>query len=235
MSETSLLLHLIELRKRLLSCVCLLFGVFFALAYFANDLYSLLARPLLKFLPPDHGLIATNVAAPLFIPYELTFVFSFFMIVPFVLYQAWGFIAPALYRKEKRMVWPLLFISTLLFYCGFGFAYFVVLPVLFKLLVHTAPVGVNVSPDMTEYFDFTLKLLLVFGVVFEVPVITVLLIWSGVVRRSQLIKFRPYAIVGAFVIGMLVAPPDVLSQTLLAVPLWLLFEAGIFLSKFWVK
>lgn len=229
----SLFLFLTELRKRLLICVMLLGMIFFGLAYFANDLYSLLAHPLLKFLPNRQGIIATNIAAPLFIPYELTLMLSFLIIVPFVLYQVWGFVAPALYKKEKRLIWPLLLLSTSLFYLGIAFAYGVILPILFKLLVHTAPVGVVVMPDMSQYFDFTLKFLLIFGIVFEVPVAIVLLTKAGIVSRESLIKFRPYAIVGAFVIGMIVAPPDVLSQTLFALPLCILFEIGIFISKFW--
>jgi sec-independent protein translocase protein TatC len=188
--------------------------------------------PLLKNLPQGHGLIATNIVAPFFVPFELTFVVSLFISVPFFLYQLWGFIAPALYQHERRLVWPLLFISTLLFYLGIAFAYFVIFPLIFGFLTQTAPRGVIVSPDISQYLDFTLKLFFIFGGIFEVPVATVLLIWSGITTRERLIKFRPYAIVSAFIIGMLLAPPDVLSQTLLAVPLWLLFEVGIFLGKF---
>lgn len=226
---------LIELRKRVLHCVLLLMGIFLVLAYFANPLYSFLAKPILKFLPKDHDLIAINIAAPIFIPYELAWMVSLFLVMPFFLFHLWRFIAPALYQKEKQMIFPLLFLSTVLFFLGIGFAYFMVLPILFKFLTHTVPFGVSISPDMTQYFEFTLKLLFIFGIIFEIPIATVLLIWSGLFSREKLILFRPYFIVGAFVVGMLVGPPDVLSQILLALPMWLLFELGIFLSKFWVR
>lgn len=236
MTENSNLLRfLVELRKRLISSLLVLSVIFFILFYFANDLYTLLAHPLLKYLPQGHGLIATDIIAPFFVPFQLTFVLAVFLSVPFFLYQLWAFIAPALYQHEKRLVWPLLFISTALFYSGVAFAYFVIFPVIFSFLTHTAPMGVMVSPDITHYLDFTLKLFFIFGAIFEVPVLTILLIWSGVTTREQLIKMRPYAIVSAFVVGMLLGPPDVLSQTLLAVPLWLLFEAGIYFSKFFIS
>lgn len=233
MSESSatILRFLIELRRRLIYCLIALSIIFSILFYFANDLYAWLALPLLKFLPHDHGLIATEIAAPFFVPFQLTFVAALFLSVPFFLYQLWSFIAPALYQHERRFVWPLLFISTLLFYLGVAFAYFVIFPVIFSFLTHTAPPGVQVSPDISHYLDFTLKLFFIFGAMFEVPVITILLIWSGITTRKQLIRLRPYVIVSAFVWGMLLGPPDVLSQTLLAIPLWLLFEVGVFLSK----
>ncbi len=224
-----------EFRKRMLTCVLILAFIFSGLLYFANDIYTLLALPLLKHLPAGQGLISTNVVAPFFVPFELTFVVAFVLGVPLFLYQLWAFIAPALYVSERKLIWPLLLISTTLFYLGIGFAYFVIFPILFTFLTHAAPQGVLVSPDISQYLDFTLKLFLIFGVIFEVPVVTVLLIWTGVTSREKLRKIRPYAIVSAFVIGMLLAPPDVVSQTLLAVPLWLLFEAGILLSRFFVK
>lgn len=230
--NANILRFLIELRKRLLNCLFALVLVFAVLFYFANDLYTLLALPLLKHLPQGHGLIATNIMAPFFVPFELTFVLALFVAVPAFLYQLWAFIAPALYQHERRFVWPLLFISTLLFYAGVAFAYFVIFPTIFSFLTRTAPTGVLVSPDISQYLDFTLKLFFIFGAIFEVPVATVLLIWTGVTTREKLIKMRPYAIVGAFIVGMLLGPPDVLSQTLLALPLWLLFEVGIFFAKF---
>ncbi len=233
--ETPLVGFLIELRKRLIFCLLTLTIVFFSLFYFSNQLYTCLALPLLKYLPQGHGLIAINIAAPFFAPMELTLFLALSISIPVFLYQIWKFIAPALYKHEKKLVWPLLCISTLLFYSGVAFAYFIVLPLLFSFITHTVPSGVNVSPDMTEYLDFTLKLFTVFGVTFEIPIVTLLLIYSGIVSRQQLVKARPYVIVGAFVIGMLLGPPDVLSQTLLALPIWLLFEAGLFLSRFWGK
>jgi sec-independent protein translocase protein TatC len=232
MTNINLLSFLIELRKRLLYALLLLMTVFLTLLFFANHLYTLLATPLLKHLPHGQGLIATNVVAPLFVPLELTLITAMLVSAPFFLYQAWMFVAPALYQHERRTVWPLLLISTALFYLGISFAYFVIFPLIFGFLTHAAPVGVLVSPDISQYLEFTLKLFFTFGVIFEVPIITVVLVWTGVVSRHALIQYRPYAIVAAFVIGMLLSPPDVLSQTLIAVPLWLLFELGIWLSGF---
>jgi sec-independent protein translocase protein TatC len=234
-NNSELMYYFIEFRKRLLTCLLILAALFMGLLYFANDLYTLLALPLLKHLPHGQGLIATDVVAPFFVPFELTFVVAAVLGVPLFLYQLWAFIAPALYLRERKLIWPLLLISTILFYVGIAFAYFVIFPLIFGFLTHQAPRGVQVSPDITQYLDFTLKLFLIFGVIFEVPVVTVLLIWTGVITREKLIKFRPYAIVSAFIIGMLLAPPDVVSQTLLAIPLWLLFEAGLLLSYFFVK
>lgn len=232
-SDTSLLRFFIELRQRLVKCIIALSILFLALLYFANDLYSLLALPLIRHLPAGHGLIAINIVAPFFAPMELAFFVAVFLAVPYFLYQLWGFVAPALYKHERKLVWPLILISSVLFYMGVAFAYFVILPLLFGFIAHTAPLGVNVSPDMTEYLDFTLKLFFVLGVIFEVPVFTILIIWSGIATREQLIHARPYVIVGAFILGMLFGPPDVLSQTLLALPMWLLFELGVALSRFW--
>ncbi|MES2216842.1 MAG: twin-arginine translocase subunit TatC [Pseudomonadota bacterium] len=232
--QQSLLRFLIELRKRLVVSLLALLVIFCGLFYFANDLYTLLAEPLLDRLPKGHGLIATSITAPFMVPCELTMVFSLYLGVPFFLYQLWAFVAPALYTHERRLIWPLLLISTLLFYAGSIFAYFTVLPMLFNFLTQTAPRGVIVSPDIGLYLDFTLKMLLTFGVIFEVPVLTVVLIWSGITSREKLVKIRPYVIIAAFIIGMLLAPPDVLSQTLLAVPLWLLFEVGLLAAKFLV-
>lgn len=232
MNNTHVLEFLIELRKRLINCVLVLVFLFAVLFYFSNNLYTLLALPLLKHLPNGHGLIATNVVAPFFVPVELTFYAALFLAVPVFLYQFWIFVAPALYQHERRLLWPLLLMSTLLFYVGMLFAYFAIFPLIFGFLTKAAPQGVIVSPDISLYLDFSLKLFFIFGAIFEVPVITLVLIWSGVATREQLIRIRPYAIVAAFVLGMFLAPPDVFSQTLLAVPLWLLFEAGIFLARF---
>jgi sec-independent protein translocase protein TatC len=237
MTENSdtILRFLIELRKRLLICLFFLIFIFSVLFYFANTLYTFLALPLLKHLPQGQGLIAINISAPFFVPFELTFFAALFLAMPIFLYQLWQFIAPALYQRERQLVWPLLLTSTLLFYMGVGFAYFVIFPVIFGFLTKTAPAGVMVSPDISAYLDFALKLLFIFGMIFEVPIITILLINSGVTTREKLIRMRPYAIVAAFIIGMLLAPPDVVSQTLLAVPLWLLFELGIFLAPLFFK
>lgn len=201
--------------------------VFLCLAYFANDLYQLLAQPLLNTLPENSSMIATDVASPFFAPFKLTMVLSFFIAIPYVLYQVWGFVAPGLYRNEKKLVAPLLFSSTLLFYAGMAFAYFVVFPIAFAFFTAAAPAGVTVATDINSYLNFVLKLFFAFGVSFEIPVAIVLLCWTGVTDANSLRQKRPYVVVGAFVVGMLLTPPDIISQTLLAVPMWILFEAGV--------
>lgn len=235
MIHEGILRFLVELRKRLLYCFLSVAFIFLSLIYFSNDIYTLLALPLLKFLPQGHGLIATNIVAPFFVPFELTFVVALFFAMPIFIYQAWAFIAPALYQHEKKLLWPVLIISSLLFYMGLVFAYFVVFPLLFKFLTKVVPQGVWMSPDMTQYLDFTLKLFFVFGLIFEVPIIILVLIRLNITSRAMLVRMRPYAIVGAFVLGMLFAPPDIFSQTVLAVPIWLLYETGIFLARFLEK
>lgn len=230
-SNQQLGLHfLVELRTRLIYSLIALFIVFAVLLYFANNLYTLLALPLLKFLPQGH-LIATQIVSPFFVPFKLAFMASILVTIPFFLYQIWSFIAPALYGHERRLIWPFLFVSAVLFYSGIAFAYFVIFPMLFHFFARIAPQGVQLSPDISEYLDFTIKLLLVFGGLFEIPVIMVLLVSTGVVAYERFVKYRSYAIVAAFIIGMLLAPPDVLSQTVLAVPIWLLYEVGILFSR----
>lgn len=208
-----------------------LFAIFAVLSFYANHLYTWLALPLLKFLPGGH-LIATQIVSPFFVPFKLAFMASLLISVPFFLYQLWTFISPALYGHERKLVWPFLLCSGALFYSGLSFAYFVIFPMLFHFLANVAPEGVQLSPDINEYLDFTIKLLLVFGSLFEIPMIMVLLVSTRLVTRARLIKMRSYAIVGAFVLGMLLAPPDVLSQTVLAVPIWLLYEVGILMTRF---
>lgn len=221
---------LTELRARLIRCFLVMMAFFIVLAYFANNLYTWLAEPLLRYLPQGH-LIATQIVSPVFVPFKLAFIVSVCLTMPFLLYQGWRFIAPALYGHEKRLVWPFLLLSTCLFYSGICFAYFVIFPMLFHFLSKVVPHGVMLSPDISEYMDFTLKMLLIFGCLFEIPLIMALLVRTGVVTMQWFIKQRSYAIVGAFIAGMLLAPPDVLSQTLLAVPIWLLYEAGILLAR----
>lgn len=222
--------YLVEIRSRLISSCIVLFALFAVLTYFANQLYTWLALPLLKFLPQGH-LIATEIVSPFFVPFKLAFLASFLLAIPFFIYQCWAFIAPALYGHERRWMWPFLLMSGFLFYAGMAFAYFVIFPTLFHFLAQVAPVGVVLSPDISEYLNFTIKLLLVFGSLFEIPMVMVLLVALGIITRARFIKMRSYAIVGAFVIGMLLAPPDVLSQTLLAIPIWFLYEAGILMSR----
>lgn len=228
-----LITHLIELRKRLLNCIIAVLVIFLALVYFANDIYQLVSAPLIKQMPMGATMIATDVASPFFTPLKLTFMVSLILSAPVVLYQVWAFVAPALYKHERRLVIPLLVSSTLLFYIGMAFAYFVVFPLAFGFLTHTAPQGVQVSTDIKSYLDFVMSLFIAFGVSFEVPVAIVLLCWVGVTTPEDLRKKRPYVLVGAFVIGMLLTPPDVFSQTLLAIPMYCLFEVGIFFSRFY--
>jgi sec-independent protein translocase protein TatC len=228
----TLLRFLFELRRRLMLSLVVVTVLFFSLAYFSNTLYHWLALPLLRHLPQGSNLIATQVIAPLWIPFKFAMVVALVLAIPFLIYQGWAFIAPALYLRERRIVWPLLLISTSLFYLGMAFAYFVIFPLIFSFLSRSAPENVLVAPDISQYLDFTLKMLFVFGFIFEVPVVTTVLVLTGVVTRERLAKLRPYAIVTAFIVGMLLAPPDVFSQTLLAIPLWLLFEIGLFCSRF---
>lgn len=229
-----LISHLIELRKRLLNSIICILVVFLALIYFANDIYQIVSAPLIKQLPAGASMIATDVASPFFTPIKLTIIVSVFVSAPMVLYQVWAFIAPALYRHERRLVIPLLVSSSLLFYLGMAFAYFVVFPLAFGFFTQTAPHGVQIATDINNYLDFVMALFMAFGVSFEVPVAIVLLCWSGVVTPEALKQKRPYVLVGAFVVGMLLTPPDVFSQTLLAIPMYLLFEVGVFFSRFYV-
>lgn len=228
-----LITHLIELRNRLLKAVICVLVVFVVLVYWANDIYTLLASPLTERLPEGATMIATNVATPFFTPIKLTIIVSVFLSVPFILYQLWAFVAPALYKQEKRLVYPLLVSSTFLFYTGVAFAYYIVFPLVFGFLTSTAPEGVTMATDISSYLDFVLTIFLAFGVCFEVPVAIILLCWTGVTTPEDLRAKRPYIIVAAFIIGMLLTPPDVFSQTLLAVPMWLLFEVGTVVAKFY--
>lgn len=229
-----LISHLIELRKRLLNSIICVLAVFIVLVFFANDIYQVVSAPLIKQLPAGASMIATDVASPFFTPIKLTMIVSVFVAAPLVLYQVWAFVAPALYKHERRLMMPLLVSSSLLFYAGMAFAYFVVFPLAFGFFAKTAPVGVLIATDINNYLDFVMALFMAFGVSFEVPVAIVLLCWSGVVTPEDLKRKRPYILVGAFVVGMLLTPPDVFSQTLLAIPMYLLFEIGVFFARFYV-
>jgi len=222
--------HLIELRSRLLKGLCAILITFLCLFYFANDIYSLIAAPLIEQLSPGSTMIATEVASPFMAPFKLTLFTAIFISMPYLLAQLWGFIAPGLYQQEQRLARPLLISSILLFYAGTAFAYFLVFPLIFGFFNAVTPEGVAVMTDISHYLDFVLKLFFAFGLAFEVPVATVLLIWSGFASVETLKRNRPYVIVAAFVMGMLLTPPDVISQVLLALPIWLLFEAGLFFS-----
>lgn len=230
-NQQPLISHLIELRDRLLRGVIAVLILTAILMPFSNDLYHFLSEPLLRHLPETSTMIATEVASPFLIPFKLTLSTAILLAVPVLLYQLWAFIAPGLYENERKLVFPLLFASTLLFFLGIIFAYFVVFPLIFAFLTQAAPEGVAVMTDISSYLDFVLKLFFAFGLAFEVPIATLLLIWTGVSSVESLSEKRPYIIVGAFVIGMLLTPPDVISQTLLALPVWLLFELGLFSSR----
>ncbi|WP_198243778.1 twin-arginine translocase subunit TatC [methane-oxidizing endosymbiont of Gigantopelta aegis] len=235
LEEQPFISHLVELRNRLLKIVLCVLLVFLAAAPFANEIYHFLSGPLLKHLPDNSTMIAIDVASPFFAPFKLALVASIFVSMPVILYQFWAFIAPGLYSHEKRLILPLMVGSTVLFFAGVAFAYYVVFPLVFGFLTAAAPQGVTVMTDISKYLDFVLTLFFAFGMAFEVPIFTILLVWSGITTTQSLSEKRPYVIVGAFVIGMFLTPPDAISQTLLAVPIWLLFEMGLLFSRFFVK
>ena len=225
-----LVAHLTELRSRLLHSLIVVAVILFSLLYFSNDIYAFFSQPLRKLLPPGSTMIATEVTSTFFAPFKLTLVASLLIAMPYILYQVWSFIAPGLYRHEKRFAIPLLASSIVLFYLGMAFAYYVTFPLIFGFFSQTAPEGVAYTPDITSFLDMALKMLFAFGFIFEVPIATLLLVWSGITTTEALRKKRPYVIVGCFIAGALLSPPDVLSQTLMALPMWLLFEAGILAS-----
>lgn len=226
-----LMAHLLELRTRLLYAVASVLVIFLSLYYFANDLYQWLSEPLRKFLPEGATMIATDVASPFLTPFKLTFMASVFLAMPFILFQLWRFIAPALYTKERRLALPMLFSSVALFYLGMAFAYFIVFPLVFAFFTSSGPEGVTVMTDISRYLDFVLKMFFAFGIAFEIPIAIIILVAVGITDTKSLAEKRPYLVVGCFVVGMLLTPPDVISQTLLAVPMWLLFELGLLFSK----
>lgn len=229
--QQPLVSHLLELRNRLLKSLLLILVVFAGLYYFSNDLYLLLSKPLQGFLPEGSSMVAIGIASPFLVPFKLTLVAAIFVAIPFILHQAWSFIAPGLYKHEKRYAIPLLLSSILLFYAGIAFAYFVVLPLVFGFFTSIGPTEVTLMPDINNILNFILKLFMAFGIAFEIPIATFLLVATGITDVKSLTEKRPYIFVGCFVIGMLVTPPDVISQTVLAVPMWLLFEVGIVFSR----
>lgn len=229
--EEPLISHLVEMRDRLVRMVIAILVLFICLFPFNNTIYTWLADPLLKHMPEGSSMIAIEVASPFLIPFKLVLMLSVFIAVPFLLYQLWAFVAPGLYKHEKRLVMPLVVSSTLLFYTGVLFAYYVVFPLVFGFLTGVAPDGVEVATDIGKYLDFVILIFFAFGIAFEVPVATYILVLLGLTTPDNLVKKRPYIIVGAFVIGMVLTPPDIISQTLLAIPMWILFEIGVFLSR----
>jgi len=229
--DAPLLSHLLELRGRLIRAMAGVLLVFLPLAFFAQEIFSYLAVPLLAQMPAGTSMIATEVAAPFLTPFKLAMLLAVVLSMPWILYQVWAFVAPGLYKSEQRLAVPLLLSSTLLFYLGMAFAYFVVFPLIFGFLVSVAPEGVAVMTDISRYLDFVIKLFLAFGAAFETPVAIVLMVWAGFTTPGQLKAKRPYVLVAVFVIGMLLTPPDIVSQTLLALPAYILFEIGIIAAR----
>jgi sec-independent protein translocase protein TatC len=232
--EQPFLTHLIELRSRLLRCLWAVGILLVPLTVFANQLFSILAAPMLAKLPIGNSLIATQVVTPFLTPFKLAAVTAVFMAMPYLLWQAWSFVAPGLYQHEKRFAYPMLVMSIVLFYAGVAFAFFIALPITFGFITRTAPDGVAVMTDIASYLDFTLTVFFAFGLAFQIPVLTVLLAWAGITTPQAMARARPYVLVGAFTVGMLLTPPDVFSQTLLALPTYLLYEVGIILARIMV-
>jgi sec-independent protein translocase protein TatC len=226
-----LMAHILELRNRLLRCLVAVLIIFIGLFAFSNELYLYVSEPLRLQLPETSSMIATDVASPFLTPFKLTLVLSLFAAMPYILYQVWAFVAPGLYQREKKIVLPLFFSSIALFYGGMAFAYYVVFPLIFMFFTSVSPEGVAVMTDIRSYLDFVLKLFFAFGLSFEIPIAVIILSWVGAVEPNNLAKKRPYVFVLCFVLGMLLTPPDIISQTLLAVPMWLLFELGIVFGR----
>jgi len=226
-----LVAHLSELRDRLLRCVLAVLLVFCGLFAFANDIYSFVSEPLRALLPAGATMIATEVASPFLTPFKLTLVTALFLAIPYVLYQLWSFVAPGMYKNEKRLAIPLLISSVLLFYAGAAFAYYVVFPLIFGFFTSVGPSDVAIMTDINRYLDFVLKLFFAFGLAFEIPIAAVIMIRAGVTTADNLAAKRPYIVVGCFILGMLLTPPDIVSQSLLAIPMWVLFEIGVFCGR----
>jgi sec-independent protein translocase protein TatC len=227
-----LVAHLTELRDKLLRAVLAVLVMFICLFPFANEIYAFVSEPLRAILPEGATMIATEVASPFLTPFKLTLVAAVFLVIPYLLYQVWSFIAPGMYKHEKRLAIPLLVSSVLLFYAGAAFAYFVVFPLIFAFFTSVGPEDITIMTDINSYLDFVLKLFFAFGLAFEIPIAAVLMIWAGITTPEELVKKRPYIVVGCFIFGMLLTPPDIISQSLLALPMWLLFEVGVFFGRF---
>ena len=229
--EQPLISHLIELRDRLLRCIICVTVVFLAIFYWSNDIFDFATKPLSSLLNVDQHMIATKPLDSFFIPFMLTMMVAFFISIPYVMYQLWAFIAPGLYKNEVRITKPILISSIVLFYAGIAFAYYAVLPMVFKFIKGTTPADVALMPDISPLYDLLMRMFMVFGFVFEVPVATVLLILAGVVTPDKLVENRGYVIIGCFTIGMFLSPPDPFSQSLIAIPMWMLFEGGVFAGR----
>ena len=235
MDKSSFLGHLQELRSRILKSLIVILVCFLSLIYFSNDIYLLLSEPLLSFLPPNSSMIATEVASPFLTPLKLTFYVSLLFSMPFLLNQLWRFIAPGMYENEKTLSFLLMLSSLLLFYLGVLFTYFLVLPLVFGFFTGAAPEGVLIMTDISRYLDFVLSMMFAFSFAFEIPIFIFLLIWSGISSSESLRSKRPYVVIGCFTVGMLITPPDIISQSLLAIPAWILFELGIVMAKILVE
>ena len=227
-----LVAHLTELRDRLLRALLAILIIFIGLFPFANEIYTFVSEPLRALLPEGATMIATEVASPFLTPFKLTLFAAIFLAIPYVLYQLWSFIAPGMYRQEKKLAIPLLISSVGLFYAGAAFAYFVVFPLIFAFFTSVGPEDITIMTDINSYLDFVLKLFFAFGLAFEIPIAAMLMIWAGITTPEELAKKRPYIIIGCFVFGMLLTPPDIISQSLLAIPMWILFEFGVFFGRF---
>ena len=227
----TLITHLTELRDRIIRCLIAVFIIFLFLFPFANEIYEFISLPLRDLLPEGTSMIATEVASPFLTPFKLSMLLSLYLAMPYVLFQIWRFIAPGMYLTEQRIAIPILSSSIILFYAGTAFAYFVVFPLVFSFFTSVAPDGIEIMTDINRYLDFVLKLFFAFGIAFEIPIIAIILIVTGVTTAEKLASKRPFILVGCFVIGMLLTPPDVISQSLLAIPMWILFEIGIFLAR----
>jgi sec-independent protein translocase protein TatC len=231
LAEGTLMSHLLELRDRLMRAMLALLLAFVPAAIYANELFTLVAKPLLAKLPSGTTLIATSVTSPFMTPFKVAFFVSLFAAMPVVIYQIWAFVAPGLYRREKRFAVPLLVSSVLLFYVGVVFAYIVVFPLMFSYLVGTAPEGVKYIPDMTSYLDFVLTMFFAFGIAFEVPIAVVLLVLTGIVKVEKMSEHRGYVIIGIFVVAAILTPPDAISQCIMAIPMYLLYEGGLVMAR----
>ena len=223
--------HIVELRSRILRSLALVALLFLPVYYFAEPLFSFVAAPLMSRLPDGSGMIATQVASPFLAPFKLAIYTAIFIGIPFLLHQLWSFVSPGLYRHEKRFALPLLTSSVALFYCGMAFSYFLVFPIVFTFFIEISPTGISMMTDINQYLDFVMKMFLAFGLAFEIPVATLLMVWSGLTTAEAMAAKRPYIVIGCFVLGMFLTPPDVVSQLLLALPMWLLFEVGVGLAR----
>ena len=233
--QATLVSHLVELRTRLIYALLGILAVLLPSLPFANDIYAYLAQPLLVHMPEGTSMVAIEVISPFLTPFKLTLMMSLFIAIPWIFYQIWLFVSPGLYAREQRLALPLVSAGTFLFYLGIVFAYYVVLPLIFQFITATAPEGVAVMTDITKYLDFVLTLFFAFGLAFQIPIATFLMVKAGATTPAKLAEKRPYVVVGTFVIGMLLTPPDIISQTLLAIPMWLLFEIGLYASKVLIK